>query len=114
MAQSSYEYGMRRVPAPWQNYTIEPPIPWDDWSDMFQLALIAKENVEIENLINSSDRSIATPATFEETPESENAQDKAARQARNLEEKQRYEDEEKALIKSELKKRMKSWDKRSG
>ena len=73
---------------------------------MFQLALIAKENVDIDNLINPSDRRIATPATFEETPDSENGQDKAARLARNLEEKQRYEDEEGTSIKSEFKKRM--------
>ena len=102
MAQSLSESRMRGVPPFWQNRTIEPPIPWEEWSDMFQLALIAKENIDINNLLNPSDRKIVTPATFEKAPDSKSA-DKAARLARNIEEKRRYEDEENALIKSKQK-----------
>ena len=66
---------------------------------MFQLALIAKINIDIYNLINHSDRKIATLVIFEETAETENAQDEAARLARNLEEIRRYGYEENALSK---------------
>ena len=66
---------------------------------MIHLALVAKENIDFDIFINTPDRKIATPATFNETPDRENAQDKAAKLARVLEEKQRYEDEENALIK---------------
>ena len=66
---------------------------------MIQLALIAKENIDFDVFINSPDRKKATPATFNETPDRENAQDKAAKLARVLEEKQRYEDKHNALIK---------------
>ena len=51
MAQSSNESNVRGIPPFWQNHTVDPPIPWEDWSDLFQLAIIAKENIDIENLL---------------------------------------------------------------
>ena len=32
------------------NHTLEPPHTWTQWSDQFQLAIIAKENLDIESL----------------------------------------------------------------
>ena len=32
-----------------------PPTPWKDWIDMFQLAAIAKENIDIDLLLNPMD-----------------------------------------------------------
>ena len=34
----------------WPNHTLEPPHSWTQWSDQFQLAIIAKENLDIESL----------------------------------------------------------------
>ena len=62
---------------------------------MFQLALIAKEIINIDNPINLSVQDIATTATIAEAPDSENNQDNPARLARNLEENGRYEDKQK-------------------
>ena len=61
---------MRGIPPTWQNHTNDLPIPWEDWSDLFQMALIAKKSIGIDNLINLSDRIKATPAAFDETPDS--------------------------------------------
>ena len=62
------------------------------------MALIAEENIDIDNSVNHSDEKIAIPSIIEEDPESENAQDKAAILARNLEEQRRHENEENAVI----------------
>ena len=70
---------------------------------MFKLALVAKKNIDIDNLINPSDQKLATPAIFEEARESENAQDKAAKLTRSLEEQRRHGFEENALIKAAIK-----------
>ena len=55
MAQSTNESNVRGIPLFWQNHTVDPPIPWEDWSDLFQLAIIAKENIDIENSIRWRD-----------------------------------------------------------
>ena len=34
----------------WPNHTLEPPHVWTQWSDQFQLAIIAKKNLDIESL----------------------------------------------------------------
>ena len=36
---------MRGIPPFRQSHTVDPPITWDDWSDLFHLAIIAKENL---------------------------------------------------------------------
>ena len=48
---------MRGIPSFWQNHTVAPPIPWEEWSDLFQLAKIAKENTDIDSML-STQRSI--------------------------------------------------------
>ena len=55
MAQSNNESNVRGKPPFWQNHTVDPPILWEDWSDLFHLAIIAKENIDIEKLSNSSE-----------------------------------------------------------
>ena len=47
MVQSNNESNVRGIPQIWQNHTVDPPIPWEDWSDLFHLAIIAKENIDI-------------------------------------------------------------------
>ena len=69
MAQSnSNESNLRGIPSFWQNHTVDPPIPWEEWSDLFQLAIIAKENIDIENLLNPSERYHPLPPTLENPP----------------------------------------------
>ena len=41
MAQSNNESNVRGIPPFWQNHTVDPPIPWEDWSNLFHLAIIA-------------------------------------------------------------------------
>ena len=41
---------MRGIPPFWPNHTLEPPHTWTQWSDQFQLAIIAKENLDLESL----------------------------------------------------------------
>ena len=53
MAQSNNESNVKRIPPFWQNHTVDPPTLWEDWSDLFHLAIIAKENIDIENLKKS-------------------------------------------------------------
>ena len=38
------------IPAFWSSQTMEPPHSWTNWSDQFQLAIIGKDNLDIDNL----------------------------------------------------------------
>ena len=49
MAQSN-QSNLRGIPAFWSNHSMESPHSWIHWSDQLQLALIAKENLDIDNL----------------------------------------------------------------
>ena len=62
---------MRGLPSFWQNQTVDPPIPWEEWNDLFQLAIIAKENVDIEKLLNSIKRPNPHPSTPDNLTERE-------------------------------------------
>ena len=75
MTQSNNESNVRGIPPFWQNHTVDPPIPWEDWSDLFHLAIIAKENVDIENVLNPSERH-SHPPTLENPTESESENQK--------------------------------------
>ena len=102
MAQSnSNESNVRGIPSFWQNHTVDPPIPWEEWSDLFQLAIIAKENIDIENLLNPTERYHPPPPTLENPPENESDAQKTSRIERNIQEQKRFDDEE---IKLETKK----------
>ena len=68
---------------------------------MFQLALIAKENIDIDNLNKPWYRSISIPALIEEAPDSKNNQDKAATTAKTKTKK--GEDEANAIKKIKVK-----------
>ena len=105
MAQSnSNESNVRGIPSFWQNHTVDPPITWEEWSDLFQLAIIAKENIDIENLLNPTERYHSPPPTLENRPENESDAQKTSRIERNIQEQKRFDDEEMASIKSETKK----------
>ena len=96
MAQSN-ESSLRGVPAFWPNHTMEPPQSWTHWSDQFQLAIIAKKNLDIDNLsgqeVPQSQISILEQSTGSE-PENE----RASREARNRATMKSYEAAEEKRI----------------
>ena len=71
MAQSNEESNVRERPPFWQNHTVDPPIPGEDWSDLFHLAIIAKENIDIGYLLNPSERHHPQPPTLENPTDNE-------------------------------------------
>ena len=83
---------------------MDPPIPWEEWSDLFQLAIIAKENIDIENLLNLTERYHPLPPIPENSSENESDAQKTSRIEKNIREQKRFDDEEMASIKSETKK----------
>ena len=83
---------------------MDPPIPWEEWSDLFELAIIAKENIDIENLLNQTERYHPLPPALENPPKNQTDFQKTSRLERNIREQNRYDDEEMASIKSETKK----------
>ena len=87
MAQSNNESNVRGIPPFWQNHTVDPPIPWEDWSDLFHMAIIAKENVDIENLLNPLGRHHPHPPTQENPTEKESENQRKARIERNIQDK---------------------------
>ena len=103
MAKSNNEFNVRRIPSIWQNYTVDPPIPWEEWSNFFQLAFIAMENVDIENLVNPIEKNHPLPSALENPTENETESPRKARVERNMQEQKRYDDEEAASIKTEAK-----------
>ena len=73
MVQSNNESNVRRILSFWQKHSVDPPIPWEECSDLIQLAINAKENVDIKNLLNRTEKHHAHPPALEiEENESEN------------------------------------------
>ena len=79
------------------------PITWEEWSDFFQLAIIAKKNVDIENLLNPIERHYTHPHALENPTVNELENQRKARPERNKLEQICYDDEEAASIKTETK-----------
>ena len=104
MAQSNNESNVRGTPSFWQNHTVDPPIPWEEWSDLFHLTIIAKENIDIENLLNPSERHHPQLSRFENPMDGETDNQRQSRREINTQEQRRYDEEESASIKSETKK----------
>ena len=104
MAQSNNESNVIRIPSFWQNHIVDPPIPWEDWSDLFHLAIIAKENIDIENLLNPSERHHPQPPNLENPMDGETDKQRQSRMEKNTQERRRYDEEELASIKYETKK----------
>ena len=77
---------MRSIPSFSQNHTVDPPIPWEEWSNLFQLAVIAKKNTDIENFLNLIERYHPQPPILENHPDSETETQKFARLDRNFRE----------------------------
>ena len=81
MAQSK-DSNVRGVSPFWPNHTLEPPHTWTQWSNQFQLAIIAMENLDVESLYGPE-----APETqisiLEQTTGSESNTNRASRETRN-------------------------------
>ena len=95
MPQSNNESNVRGMPSFWQNHTVDPPIPWEEWSDLFQLAITAKEKVDIKNSLNPIERYYPDPPALENRTEKESENQRKERLVQK-----RYDDEEAASIRT--------------
>ena len=91
---------MRGIPSFWRNHTVDLPIPWEEWSNLFQLAVIAKENIDIDNLLKPTERCHPRPPLLENPPEGQTKTHKLTCLEKNIREQKRYEDEETASMKT--------------
>ena len=101
MAQSnSNESNVRGMFSLWQNDTVYPPIPWEEWSDLFQLAVIAKEKIEVDYLLKPIETYHPKPPVLENTSESETKTQKVPRLDISIREQKRFDNEEAASKKT--------------
>ena len=103
MAQSTTDSNLRGIPAFWPNHRVEPPTQWNNWIDQFHLAIIAKENLDIDNLKEPVEGETTLPI-LEGAQESETGQQRKAMEFRNKEVMRVYEHaEEKRLAEDKRK-----------
>ena len=99
MAQSK-DSNVRGVSPFWPNHTLEPPHTWTQWSNQFQLAIIAMENLDVESLYGPE-----APETqisiLEQTIGSESNTNRASRETRNKLAMKQYEAAEEKRINQE-------------
>ena len=81
MAQSTTDSNLREIPAFWSNHAVEPPTQWNNWIDQFHLAIIAKENLDIDNLKEPVEGETKLPI-LEGAQESETEPQRKAREAK--------------------------------
>ena len=80
MAQSNVS-NLRGFPAFWPNHTMEPPQSWSHWSDPFQLAIMANENLDIDNISGPEVPESQIPI-LEQSTGSESEKERNSREAR--------------------------------
>ena len=81
----------------WPNHTLEPPHSWTQWSDQFQLAIIAKENLDIESL-NRPEVPKTQILILKQVRRTESDMDRARRETSNENAMKQYEAAEEKLI----------------
>ena len=81
MAQSN-ESNLLGIPAFWPELTMEPLQSYTHWSDQFQLAIIAEENLDIDNLSGPEVPESQIPI-LEQSTGSESETERASWEARN-------------------------------
>ena len=84
MAQSTTDPNLPGIPGFRPNHTVEPPTQWNNWIDQFHLAIIAKENLDIDNLKEPLEVETTIPV-LEGAQESETDPQRKAREARSKE-----------------------------
>ena len=102
MAQSN-DSNVRGIPPFWPNHTLEPPHAWTQWSDQFQLSIIAKENLDLESLHGQDIPETQIPI-LEQATGSESDTERANRESRNKNAMKQYESTEEKRINEEKRK----------
>ena len=77
-----YEYSMAQsaadskktplhIEAFWEKPTVTPPLTWEKWTQQWKLALLAKEGVQLDTLLNDPPGTVTYPPepTYEEPVE---------------------------------------------
>ena len=49
------------IDAFWEKTTITPPLSWDKWTQQWKSALIAKEGIRLETLLNEQSTTVTYP-----------------------------------------------------
>ena len=87
MAQSATEPKKKplHVDAFWENPTATPPLTWDKWTQQWKLALLAKEEIQLEDLLNDPPATVTYPPepTHEEPVENHTQATERDRKTRN-------------------------------
>ena len=69
----------------WEKPTLEPPLRWDRWQIMLKLAIMAKEGISIDILLEDPPDKVTLPPEpiYEDDVENSTAQSKQDRRTRN-------------------------------
>ena len=102
MAQSN-ERNVRGIISFWPNHTLEPPNSWIQWRDQFQLAIIAKENLDLDSLNGPQIPETQIPI-LERATGSKSDTDRSSRETRNKNAMEQYEAAEEKRINEEKRK----------
>ena len=102
MAQSN-DLNVRGIPSFWLNHTLDPPHAWTQWSEQFQLAIIAKENLDLESLHGPEIPETQIPI-LEQATGNETDTETAIRENRNKNAMKQYESAEDKRINEEKRK----------
>ena len=88
MAQSAVEAKKTplHVDAFWEKSTATPPLTWDTWTQQWKLALLAKEGIQLELLLNEPPATVRYPTepTYREPMENHTQATERDRKVRNL------------------------------
>ena len=87
MAQSAAESKKTplHVDVFWEKPTATPPLTWDKWTQQWKLALLAKEGIQLDNLLNDPKTVVTYPPepTYEEPVENHTQATERDRKIRN-------------------------------
>ena len=75
------------------NHPVDPPISWEDWSDLFfHLAVIAKKNIDNINLLKPKERHYPQPLILKKLRDGKDEQQKNLRLEKKQSNKKRFDD----------------------
>ena len=86
MAQSAHkERAILGIEPFWDKPTLEPPLQWDRWQIMLKVAVMAKEGISIDTLLEDPPEKVTLPTEpiYEDDVENSTSQSKTDRRIRN-------------------------------
>ena len=86
MAQSATkERALLEIEPFWDKPTLEPPLRWNRWQIMLKLAIMTKEGISIDTLLDDPKDEVTLPPEpiYEDDVEKSTAQSKRDRRTRN-------------------------------